>query len=75
MGLHFGEPVFVEKPSSFSSQRTVYYGSVIETAKRVSQVAHGGQIVATDEAWQQFHQSLVELDSPEVFFFFDEQFK
>ena len=65
MGLHYGEPVFVTKPSA-SNQRSVYHGPVIDIAKRVSLACYGGQIIATDEIWRQFCNNLAALGSPEV---------
>ena len=66
MGLHYGEPVFIAPASALGSPRAVYHGPVIDIAKRVAHAAHGGQIIATDEAWQQFCPSLAGLGSPEV---------
>lgn len=55
MGIHVGTPEPREDPKT---GRMDYFGPVVNKAARVSAMAHGGQILASDAAWEKLAVAL-----------------
>ena len=63
MGFHVGRPHCEIDPVT---SRMDYYGKMVNKAARVSGTAQGGQIVMSDEAFQDISSSLLELGQPTI---------
>jgi len=55
MGIHSGRAQSRINPTH---HRTDYYGPVVDRANRVSDAAHGGQIIITQECWDEIQKVL-----------------
>ena len=55
VGVHYGRGTILLDPVTQSYD---YYGTVVNTAARIEGVAHGGQVLLSQEAWDEFRAAV-----------------